>query len=129
MRLAKIKNKYLFNSNNPEGIHTYVAYYHYPTKRYRAVGLTHLYIKDEKRFKQVSKGNIKIEKFKEFDVPSGVRNFYFDKTVMGKKIDLTDKKNVIQLEKRYIPKNQSNRIKKFATVNDTSLQKKKKSRR
>ena len=129
MRLAKIKNKYLFNSNNPEGIHTYAVYYHYPTKRYRAVGLTHLYIKDEKRFKQVSKGNIKIEKFKEFDVPSGVRNFYFDKTVMGKKIDLTDKKNVIQLEKRYIPKNQSNRIKKFATGNDTSLQKKKKSRR
>lgn len=129
MRLAKIKNKYLFNSNNPEGTHTYAVYYHCPTKRYRAVGLTHLYTKDEKRFKQVSKGNIKIEKFKEFDVPSGVRNFYFDKTVMGKKIDLTDKKNVIKLEKRYIPKNQSNRIKKFATINDTILQKKKKSRR
>ena len=129
MRLAKIKNKYLFKGDKPEGTHTYAVYYHRPTKRYRAVGLTHLYVKDDKRFKQVKKGNIRIEKFKEFDVPSGVRNFYFDKNIFGKKIDLSDTENVPKVEKRYLSKAQSERVKKFATYNDSSIQTKKKSRR
>ena len=129
MRLAKIKNKYLFKGDKPEGTHTYAVYYHRPTKRYRAVGLTHLYVKDDKRFKQVKKGNIRIEKFKEFDVPSGVRNFYFDKNIFGKKIDLSDTENVPKVEKRYLSKAQSERVKKFTTYNDSSIQTKKKSRR
>ncbi|MCD8372198.1 MAG: hypothetical protein LUD27_02725, partial [Clostridia bacterium] len=62
MRLVKIKNKYLFDSNNPEGTHTYAVYRDNKTHELRAVALTHLYVKDEKRFKQVRKGNIHIEK-------------------------------------------------------------------
>jgi hypothetical protein len=115
MRLAKIKNKYLFKGDKPEGTHTYAVYYDKPSKRYRAVALTHLYVKDDKRFKQVKKGNIRIEKFKEFDVPSGVQNYYYDTTTTGRKIDLSDKSNVIKTEKRYLSKKQSERIKKFAT--------------
>lgn len=115
MRLAKIKNKYLFKGDKPEGTHTYAVYYDNPSKRYRAVALTHLYVKDDKRFKQVKKGNIRIEKFKEFDVPSGVQNYYYDTTTTGRKIDLSDKSNVIKTEKRYLSKKQSERIKKFAT--------------
>ena len=49
------------------------------------MGLTHLYIKDEKRFKQIAKGNIMVMRFKEFDVPSGVKNSYFEKISMETK--------------------------------------------
>lgn len=115
MRLAKIKNNYLFKGDKPDGTHTYAVYYDKPSKRYRAVALTHLYVKDDKRFKQVKKGNIRIEKFKEFEVPSGVQNYYYDKTLSGKKIDLSDKKNVVKVERRYLSKTQSKRIKDFAT--------------
>lgn len=129
MRLAKIKNKYLFKGNNPEGTHTYAVYYDRPTKRYRAVGLTHLYVKDEKRFTQIKQGRIRVEKFKEFDVPSGVKNSYFDSTCDGKKIDLNDKRNVVKVESRFLSKSQSSRIKKFATKNDSVYVGKKKPRR
>ena len=104
-------------------------YYDKPSKRYRAVALTHLYIKDDKRFKQVKKGNIRIEKFKEFEVPSGVQNYYYDKTLSGKKIDLSDKKNVVKVERRYLPKMQSKRIKDFATKRYKGKTGKKKSHR
>ena len=114
MRLVKIKNRYLYKGNDPNGIHTYAVYYDKKTKKNRAVGLTHLYVKDEKRFKQVTKGNIMVMKFKEFDVPSGVKNSYFDKNIQGKKIDLKDKSNVKFISQRYLKKVQSDRIKNFA---------------
>lgn len=114
MRLAKIKNKYLFNSSNPEGNHTYAVYYDRKNKCYCAVGLTHLYVKDEKRFKQVKKGNIMVMKFKEFEVPSGVKNSCFNKTVSGNKIDLKDIRNVKIISSRHLPKKQSEQIKNFA---------------
>ena len=113
MRLVKIKNLYLFKSNNPNGTHTYATYYDRKNKRYNAVQLTHLYVKDEKRFKQVSKGTIQIMKFKEFDVPSGVRNQYYTKNVNGGKIDLKDK-NVTYIAKNHLSKKQSDKIKLFA---------------
>ena len=114
MRLVKIKNKYLFKSDNPNGTHTYAAYYDRKNKRYNAVQLTHLYVKDEKRFKQVSKGTIKVMKFKEFDVPSGVRNQYYSKNVQGGKIDLKDETNVKVISNRHLSKKQSDKIKLFA---------------
>ena len=113
MRLAKIKNKYLFKSENPDGFHTYAVYYDRKSKNYRAVQLTHLYVKDEKRFRQVSKGLIKIMKFKEFDVPSGVRNQYYSSNVRGEAIDLRNK-NVLSISKRHLSKYQSDMIKAFA---------------
>ena len=79
MRLVRIKNRYLFKGNNPNGTHTYATYYDRQNKRYNAVQLTHLYVKDANRFRQVQRGNIMITKFKEFDVPSGVRNQYYNK--------------------------------------------------
>ena len=114
MRLVKIKNSYLFKGNNPNGVHTYAAYYDKKSKSTRAVGLTHLYVKDQKRFQQVTKGNIMVTKFKEFDVPSGVKNSYFDKNIHGKKINLKDMKNVKFVSQRYLSKTQSNQIINFA---------------
>lgn len=117
MRLAKIKNRYLYKSDNPNGIHTYAVYYDEKTKTNNAVALTHLYIKDDKRFKQVKKGNIRVEKFKEFDVPSGVQNYYYSKTVDGTNIDLKNTDNVKFIGSRFLSKSRSERIKKFAKNN------------
>lgn len=114
MRIAKIKNSYMFNGASPNGTHHYAVFYDRKNKRYNAVQLTHLYIKDEKRFKQVRRGNISIEKFKEFDTPSGVRNSYYNRNTKGGKIDLKDKSNVFYVSKRSLSKKQSNRIKAFA---------------
>lgn len=87
MRLVKIKNRYLFKGNNPNGTHTYATYYDRQNKRYNVVQLTHLYVKDANRFKQVQRGDIMIIKFKEFDVPSGVEDKTFRKTVKGQPIN------------------------------------------
>ncbi len=114
MRLFKIKNKYLFKSNKPNGVHTYAVYYDKKSKENRAVALTHLYVKDEKRFKQVKKGNIAITKFKEFDVPSGVQNYYYGTTLSGQKITLKNNRNVIPVSSRYVSKRQSDFVKHFA---------------
>ena len=114
MRLFKIKNGYLYDSDNPKGTHTYAVYQDKKTKENRAVALTHLYVKDNKRFRQVKKGNIAITKFKEFDVPSGVQNYYYGSTKKGRMIDLKDSKNVEPVSNRYLGKKQSNFIKKFA---------------
>lgn len=113
IRLCKIKNKYLFKSDNPEGNHTYAVYYDKKSKKNRAIQLTHVYVRDEKRFEQIKKGNIKLEKFKEFDVPSGVKNRFYDKDINGNNIDLSDKTNVI-VSKRKLSDKQANRIIKFA---------------
>jgi hypothetical protein len=114
MRLVKIKNKYLYKGNNPEGTHTYAVYYDRKTKRNRAVGLTHLYVKDNKRFEAVKKGKIAIEKFKNFETPSGVKNSFYDKNVNGGKIDLKDSAHVVYVSKRYLPSKQASRIRNFA---------------
>lgn len=116
MRLAKIKNKYLYKGDNPNGNHTYAVYYDKKNKETRAVALTHLYVKDDKRFRQIKNGLIRVEKFKEFETPSGVKNYYYSKSVNGKKIDLKNK-NVVSVSKRYLSKAQSDRIKKFAHKN------------
>lgn len=114
MKLVKIKNRYLFKDDNPNGTHTYATYYDRQNKRYNAVQLTHLYIKDEKRFKQVKRGNIMVTKFKEFDVPSGVKNEYYCKNVNGGNINLNDKSNVKIVSNRHLSKKQSDKIKLFA---------------
>ena len=62
---------------------------------------------------QVKRGNIKVEKFKEFDTPTGVKNYYYSKNIHGGKIDLKHK-DVLSVTKRYLNKKQSNRIKRFA---------------
>ena len=120
MRIAKIKNKYMYETRpNDVGIHHYLVFYDKKRKQYNAVQLTHLYIKDKKRFTQVKKGLIRIEKFKEFDVPSGIRNNVYTSNVYGQKIDLKDKRNVLSISNRYLSKSQSNRIKRFINKKKT----------
>ena len=114
MKLYKIRNEYLFNCNKPKGFHVYAVYYDRKNKRYNAIQTTHLYTKDENRFRQVRRGNIAVTKFKEFEVPSGVKNTYFSKTLNGGKINLKDKYNVRQVSARFLSKKQSDFLKAFA---------------
>ena len=117
MRIAEIKNRYLYkDKNNPNGTHFYGVYYDKKCKEFRAVALTHLYVKDKKRFIHVKRGNIKVEKFKEFDVPTGVKNYYYSRDVFGNKINLRNS-NVVNISKRYLSKEQSERVKCFAYKN------------
>lgn len=123
MRLVKIKNKYLFNSDNPNGVHTYAVYYDNRTKQNRAIALTHLYIKYDKRFKQVKKGNIMVSKFKEFETPTWVQNYYYSKNTSGKNISLKDR-DIVKVNRRYLPNKQANEIKRFAKYNKNESKKK-----
>lgn len=95
------------------GSHHYLVFFNRKSKRYNAVQLTHLYIKDKERFKQVKKGLITIEKFKEFDVPSGVKKEVYTSTASGKNIDLNDTKYVDKVYNRHLSAVQSKRIKAF----------------
>lgn len=116
MKLVKIRNSYLFKSDNPLGTHTYAVYYDRKNKRNNAIVLTHLYLKDPKRFNQVKKGNIMISKFKEFDTPSGVQNSYYSKSISGDVIDLKNS-NVVKVYKRRLPRKQAKQLKNFAKRN------------
>lgn len=131
MKLVKIKNKYLFQSEIPEGVHTYAVYYDKESKRNRAVALTHLYRKDYKRFSQIKTGILSVEQFKEFDVPSGVWDYYYSETVDGQKINLKDHE-IKKIAPRYISKKQADRIKNFAKYDykeKLELEKKKKKKK
>ena len=114
MRLAKIKNKYMFNTlPNDNGVHYYLIYFDRKNKRYNAIQLTHLYIKDKNRFIQVNKGLIKIEKLKEFEVPSGVKKEIYTTNIFGEKIDISNKQYVDKVFSRHLNKKQAERIKNF----------------
>lgn len=128
MRIAKIQNKYFFESDKPNGTHTYAVYYDKATQRNRAVPLTHLYVKDKKRFSQVKKGKIQIEKFKEFDDPSGVWNYYYSQNIKGEKISLKHP-DIKKVENRYLSTKQSGRIKKFAVYDYRESYKKRETRK
>lgn len=52
------------------------------------VQLTHLYIWDKKRYIQVKRGDILIQKFKEYETPSGLKKEIYEKDVFGNKITL-----------------------------------------
>lgn len=118
MRLAKIKNKYLFDSNRPEEIHHYGVYYDGKAKEYRAIQLTHLYNRDEKRFVQLRKGFLSPIKLKEFETPTGIRNNYYSMDVKGKKIDIKNKD--VELLRKLSPK-QAKQIKDFGSKHDHNL--------
>jgi len=110
MRLAIIKNKYLFNSNNPNGHHIYAIYKDKKSKEIRAIALTHT---NKNRFYQIERGNIIIEKFKEFKVPSGVHKHYYSTDINGNKLNLKND-NIEKLFNSYVNKKQSKRIINFA---------------
>lgn len=87
MKIAKIKNHYMFKSSNPYGTHDYLLYKDKATGEVRAVQLTHLYSKDPKRFAQLWKGLLKKMDFQHRETPSGVNKFYKSTDANGRPIN------------------------------------------
>lgn len=110
MKLAKIKNRYMFHSNKPNGSHTYIVYYDKNTKKTHAVTTTHLYTIDPKRASQVKVGIYKKMKLPGFETPSGVYYKPTKKNVFGKDINLRSKD--IKL-KQSLSKSQSKKVLQF----------------
>lgn len=110
MRLFRIKNKYMFNSPDPNKYHTYAVYKDKRTNKYRAIQLTHLY--EPKKERQLNKGYLKVENFKAFKYPTGVHNVYYSSDINGK--DLYFGKNSIHKKVGVVPTSQAKRIIQFA---------------
>lgn len=91
MKLAKIKNRYIFHSENPNGYHTYLVYYDKRDKKNYAITTTHLYKADPKRMGQVRDGKYKKVKLPGFELPSGVYHKPNKTTAWGSDIDIHSK--------------------------------------
>ena len=59
MQIVKVKNKLMFKSKNPNGVHYYAFYWNKKYRRYNAVRLTHIAKKDNVRYAQADNGSIK----------------------------------------------------------------------
>ena len=104
--MYKCKSKY-----EEYGNHTYAVYKDPASKKYRAIQLTHIY--DPKKIYAIDNGYLKVEKFKYFKYPGGVKNTYYDSDVNGK--NLYFGKNSKHKFVGNVPAVQAKRIKDFAT--------------
>ena len=113
MRIAKIRNRYMYESEKPNGWHWYLIFFNRKKRRYEAAQMTHLYEIPRKKLGKIRSGYIKEERIKGFKMPSGIRNDIYEKNAVdGGSINLKDK-DVIYLSKRHIDPKQSKRIKLF----------------
>lgn len=88
MKIAKIKNRYMFNSSNPNGYHDYLVYKDKNSGQIRAIQLTHLYNEDRLRFSQIRSGLLKSFKLPHRETPSGVNNGYITTDINGNPLNL-----------------------------------------
>lgn len=113
MKLAKIKDGYLFKTDNPNGTHTYAIYYDRGKKEYRAIPTTHLYRADNVKIRQRDAGYLKEVRFPNSKLPSGVKDFYHSTDVNGKKINIHNPN--VKFESKYsLPKGLADSIKSHA---------------
>ncbi len=113
MKLAKIKDGYLFKTDNPNGTHTYAVYYDRGKKEYRAIPTTHLYREDPNRMKEKKAGALMQVKFPSIFLPSGVKDYYHTTDVNGNKINV--KSDAVKfISQKHIPKKLSDRVKRHA---------------
>lgn len=115
MKIAKIKDRYMFYSKNPNKTHDYLVYKDKSTNEVRAVQLTHLYNIDKKRFAQLKSGLLKKMYFKHRETPSGVNRTYITTNVYGSPIDLNHPDVNLNVYRKYrISNKQKNDVLKFA---------------
>jgi len=113
MKIIRIKNKLMFNSNDPEGFHYYAFFWNKRYKKYNAIQLTHIAKKDDKRYKQVNNGLIKPIRLKKLDKysDSGITKNNYVSDICGDRLD--PKMGIVQINK--VSEYSSNKIKSFAT--------------
>ena len=115
MKIAKIKDRYMFNSKNPNKTHDYLVYKDKLTNEIRAIELTHLYNVDKQRFALVRTGHLKKMYFKHRETPSGVNRYYFATNIYGGPIDLSHPDVNLNVYRKYkISNKQKNDVLKFA---------------
>lgn len=110
MKLAKIKNRYIFHSDKPNGYHTYLIYYDKRDKKHYAITTTHLYKADPKRMGQVRDGIYKKMKLPGHELPSGIYHKPNKTNVFGGDIDIHSKD--VQL-KQSISKSKAKKVLRF----------------
>lgn len=101
----------MYESENPEKVHTYAMYRDKKTKELRAVRTTHLY--ETGKVRAIEKGHLKVEKFRGIKYPSGVLNKYTTNDINGKPLTYRGVK-AERVPKGHIPRRQAKRIKDFA---------------
>lgn len=114
MKIVKIRNKHMFECNNPkyaDGVHYYAMYWNKKSHKYNAIRLTHVAKKDEKRYSQADKGIIKTMRFKKMDkyADTGITKYRYTKDVNGN--NLSPKLGVVVVDK--VPSYTSKKIKGF----------------
>lgn len=68
MKIVKVRNHLMYHDQaNPNGYHYYAFYWNKKYNRYNAVRLTHIAIKDSKRYTQADRGLIKPIRIKQLD--------------------------------------------------------------
>ena len=90
VRVAKIKNRYLFKKNtgyDRNGYHHYLIYTDKYTGQNIAVETTHLYKKDQKRFQQLREGHGMKMSLPGMEAPSMVLKKFHTTNSNGKGID------------------------------------------
>lgn len=100
MSIYKIKDRYFFNSNKPNGHHFYITYTDKPSNTVRAIKLTHIYQLDPDRVNDMKNKLIYKESFSAFDTPSGVNREYYTKNIHGTAICLDDNINKDIIDKK-----------------------------
>lgn len=123
MHLAKIRNRYMFDSDDPYGVHTYAVYSDEKTKEVRAIETTHLYKVDEKNMGKVKRGLLLKVHFDGYETPSGVNNTYYGTNVDGNPIDISH--GDVYMYDKPIAENQAKDIKAFANRERKRFQKEK----
>ena len=67
MKIVKIRDGLMFNSNNPGNWHYYALFYNRRYRKYNAIRLTHIAIKDSRRYQRANNGLILPIRLKQID--------------------------------------------------------------
>lgn len=89
MKIVKVRNKLMFNSPNPNGIHYYAFFWNRKYRKYNAIQLTHISKKDNVRYQQADNGDIKPIRLKKIDkyADNGITKKNYISDVNGNKLN------------------------------------------
>lgn len=113
MQIVKVKNKLMFKSNNPNGVHYYAFYWNKKYHKYNAVRLTHIAKKDNVRYNQANNGFIKAIRIKALDkyADNGITKANYVSDVNGNRLNPNMGITVV----KKVSGSSSEKIKKFGT--------------
>lgn len=115
MKIVKVRNHLMFNSNNPNGIHYYGFFWNRQYRRYNAIQLTHIAKVDNIRYNQADNGIIKNVRIKKLDkyADSGITKKNYINNVYGNL--LHPNMGIVVVNK--VSGSTAKKIKNFATDN------------